>query len=86
MNNSYKLHDLKTEMKSTNEKPESVCIPDEWTVNVRNCKADNSLELNDEQRNMAEIPVLPDSPRTYMREAANIFPVQIQNASCRDVT
>lgn len=73
MNNSYKLHDLKTEMKSTNETPESVCFPDDWTVNVRNGKADNSLELNDEHRNMAEIPVLPDHPKDlYERSCKHI--------------
>ena len=60
MKNSCKLHDLKTEMKSTNDKPESVCIPGGiWPKFL--CYHRTS--------------------RTYMREAAKIFPVQIQNVS-----
>ncbi|CAG2198867.1 Transposon Ty3-I Gag-Pol polyprotein,Transposon Ty3-G Gag-Pol polyprotein,Retrovirus-related Pol polyprotein from transposon 297 [Mytilus edulis] len=39
---------------------EPVRIPDEWNSTIRNCKAENSWEMNDKCRNEAEIPALPD--------------------------
>lgn len=64
MKNPCQLHDVKTEMKSTNNKP------DDWTGNVRKCKIDNPLELNAEQRNVAESPVLPSHLQDFGQKKA----------------
>ncbi|CAG2247042.1 Transposon Ty3-I Gag-Pol polyprotein,Transposon Ty3-G Gag-Pol polyprotein,Retrovirus-related Pol polyprotein from transposon 297 [Mytilus edulis] len=52
---------------------EPVCIPDEWNSTIRNCKAENSWEMNDKCRNEAEIPALPDHLKDlFERRSKNI--------------
>ncbi|VDI06074.1 Hypothetical predicted protein [Mytilus galloprovincialis] len=65
--NICKLHNLKMNINLTDE---PVCIPDEWNSTIRNCKAENSWEMNDKCRNEAEIPALPDHLKDLLKEVA----------------
>ncbi|CAC5422737.1 unnamed protein product [Mytilus coruscus] len=68
--NICKLHNLKMNMNLTDE---PVCIPDDWNNTIPNCKAENSLEMNDKCRNEAEIPALPDHLKDlFERSSKNI--------------
>ncbi|VDI57296.1 Hypothetical predicted protein [Mytilus galloprovincialis] len=68
--NICKLHNLKMNINLTDE---PVCIPDEWNSTIRNCKAENSWEMNDKCRNEAEIPALPDHLKDlFERSSKNI--------------
>ncbi|VDI74768.1 Hypothetical predicted protein [Mytilus galloprovincialis] len=57
---------------------EPVRIPDEWNSTIRNCKAENSWEMNDKCRNEAEIPALPD----HLKDLLKLDRVQQSCAEC----
>ncbi|CAC5378679.1 AZI1 [Mytilus coruscus] len=68
--NICKLHNLKMNMNLTDE---PVGIPDDWNSTIQNCKAENSLEMDDKCRNEAEIPALPDHLKDlFERSSKNI--------------